>query len=108
VTSPSDVSYDVIGGDVCMGDHKPVFLSFKLGLGNNNSTSTDLLSNNKNFAKVSNNEVESTRDVIEREMPPSIESPSYTDLLDNNLYSKYIELRDNTASSLKMFKETTV
>ena len=92
-----------------MGDHKPVFLSFKLGLGNSsNSSSTAHLSNNKMFAKVSNNEVESTCDVIEREMPPSIESPSYTDLLDNNLYSKYIELRDNTASSLKMFKETTV
>jgi hypothetical protein len=32
VTS-SEVNYDVIGADVCMGDHKPVFLSFRLQLG---------------------------------------------------------------------------
>jgi hypothetical protein len=93
------VNYDVIGGDVCMGDHKPVFLSFKLRLGSSL------------FKAPAGDEIFKTLkscDVTEREMPPSIESPSYTDLLDGNLYSKYIELRDNTASSLKMFKETTV
>ena len=83
-----------------MGDHKPVFLSFKLQLGS--SLLNALPSGDEILNKFK------SCDVIEREMPPSIESPSYTDLLDNNLYSKYIELRDNTASSLKMFKETTV
>ena len=28
----SAVHYDVIGKDVCMGDHKPVYLSFKMRL----------------------------------------------------------------------------
>lgn len=97
VTS-SEVRYDVIGADVCMGDHKPVFLSFKLRLGSDAAAPPTGNNSNKIF------------DVSGRELPPSIESPSYTDLLDNSslMYAKYIELRNETATSLKMFKETTV
>ena len=32
----SAITYDVIGKDVCMGDHKPVFLRCKLKLTSNN------------------------------------------------------------------------
>ena len=82
----SAITYDVIGKDVCMGDHKPVFLRCKLKLTSNN---------------------------LPRR--PRVESPSYTDLLNsppptsttssnNGGCSRFMELKD----SVKLFKETTV
>jgi len=29
-TNAADVTYDTIGNDVCMGDHKPVYLAFTI------------------------------------------------------------------------------
>ena len=63
-----------------MGDHKPVFLSFDMALGGDSSVTTPL------DDEISNENI--SDDVIEREMPPSIESPSYTNLLDNSLYTR--------------------
>lgn len=34
----NEVKYDTIGKDVCMGDHKPIFLSFTIKM---NSSETD-------------------------------------------------------------------
>ena len=100
VSASADIHYDVIGPDVCMGDHKPVFLSFGLLVRQKAPTPTTMTTTEKILERIC--------DVSGRELPPSIESPSYTDLLDNSLYSKYIELRDKSAASMKMFKETTV
>ena len=63
-----------------MGDHKPVFLSFNMALGGDPSV---MLTPGD---KISNENI--SDDVTEREMPPSIESPSYTNLLDNSLYTR--------------------
>ena len=63
-----------------MGDHKPVFLSFDMALGGDSSVTAPL------DEEISNENI--SDDVIEREMPPSIESPSYTNLLDNSLYTR--------------------
>ena len=63
-----------------MGDHKPVFLSFDMALGGDSSVTAPL------DDEISNENI--SDDVIEREMPPSIESPSYTNLLDNSLYTR--------------------
>ena len=77
----SVVIYDVIGKDVCMGDHKPVFLRCKLRLVSNRLHGR-----------------------------PRVESPSYTDLLNtptsssNGGCSRFCDLKD----SVKLFKETTV
>jgi len=82
----SAITYDVIGKDVCMGDHKPVFLRCKLKLTSSN---------------------------LPRRPEMKVESPSYTDLLNsppptatssNGGCSRFMELKD----SVKLFKETTV
>ena len=64
-----------------MGDHKPVFLSFDMALGGDSSVTVVPIED-----EISNENI--SDDVIEREMPPSIESPSYTNLLDNSLYTR--------------------
>ena len=73
--------YGVIGNDVCMGDHKPVFLWCQIGL---------------------------TDGSLRR---PRVESPSYTDLLNSPPASnggclRFTDIKD--PSTVKMFKETTV
>lgn len=89
-----DTEYDVIGKEVCMGDHKPVFLRCQLKL----SQSASLLSRR-----------------------PRVESPSYTDLLNsptpsatsssatassNGCCLRFTDIKDPT--TVKLFKETTV
>ena len=79
-----NVFYDVIGKDVCMGDHKPVFLGCNLRL---SSRSTSVLRR------------------------PRVESPSYTDLLNSPPASnggclRFTDIKD--PATVKLFKETTV
>jgi len=76
--------YDVIGKDVCMGDHKPVFLWCQIGL---------------------------TAPQQPRAQQPRVESPSYTDLLNSPPASnggclRFTDIKD--PSTVKLFKETTV
>jgi len=78
-----------------MGDHKPVFLSFYL------KTTEDSLWKSMPTDKPS--QLDSND--LERELLPSIESPSYTDLIP--IYPKYKEIKE-AVSSHKLFKETTV
>jgi hypothetical protein len=92
---PADVTYNVIGQDICMGDHKPVFLSFYL------NTVSDFQCSHIQMDRLSQSE----NSEVERELPPSIESPSYTDLLP--IYPRFKEIKE-TVPSLKLFKETTV
>lgn len=84
----SIINYDVIGKDVCMGDHKPVFLKFQLKMTSNWPPRR-----------------------------PRVESPSYTDLLSSNASSQppsnnggcsrlFMDIKD--PSVVKLFKETTV
>ena len=87
------IVYDVIGKDICMGDHKPVFLSFDLHckeLSESISSGTPILS------------------MTQTNRCPRVESPTYTDLLSNtNLpCTRYVEIKDVARS--KLFKETTV
>ncbi len=78
----SAINYDVIGKEVCMGDHKPVFLQCQLKL-----TSRSLI------------------------RCPRVESPSYTDLLSSPPASnggclRFTDIKD--PATVKLFKETTV
>lgn len=86
----SIVNYDVIGKDVCMGDHKPVFLRCHLKL---TQTSSNL-----------SGSASDTR-------CPRVESPSYTDLLSSPPVSnggclRFTDIKD--PATVKLFKETTV
>lgn len=93
----SKVSYGVIGREVCMGDHKPVFLKFELG---------------KKVGQDNAKEDCEAVVVVDSELKkPRVESPSYTDLLSSpvtccNNSTLFLEIKD--ASKVKLFKETTV
>ena len=100
-SSPSptpSVHYDVIGKDVCMGDHKPVFLKCQLKL-----TQTSAI------MSTSDNSVDQSKCVSLRR--PRVESPSYTDLLSSPPISnggclRFTGIKD--PANMKLFKETTV
>ena len=79
-----------LGKDVCMGDHKPVFLRCHLKL---TQTSSNL-----------SGSASDTR-------CPRVESPSYTDLLSSPPVSnggclRFTDIKD--PATVKLFKETTV
>ena len=122
------VEYNVIGSDVCMGDHKPVYLRFLLRHGADDSQEalTDVSSDMSNNSCLAMNHNEGP------EKFPRIESPTYIDLLNNtdsmmknnNKDFKKHTKTDTTSSSLSSgatatssikhlgdnysFKETTV
>lgn len=126
--TPRHRDYDVIGRDVCMGDHKPVFLSLRVkgGMG---EVEVPPYSNLSSPMKASNlakagpeGEQVAAEPTAEPAKPdvryPRVESPTYTDLLcDQGSNSpaqsaeghaeagKFIE---NESYRIKMFKETTV
>jgi len=92
--------YDVIGKDVCMGDHKPVFLWCRIGL----TAPAEGASSPLPHA------CPTTRG--QQQLPhPRVESPSYTDLLNSPPASnggclRFTDIKD--PSTVKLFKETTV
>ena len=93
--------YDVIGKDVCMGDHKPVFLWCRIGL---TAPAEGGASSPLPHA------CPTTRG--QQQLPhPRVESPSYTDLLNSPPASnggclRFTDIKD--PSTVKLFKETTV
>ena len=142
---PDSSCYDIIGRTVCMGDHKPVFLQFRLrpDVSNlpipsyrNSSNSNSPVSGGEDNAN--NYHQKQRRDGGGRggggdgggsnnrpsDSPtkcPRVESPNYTDLLNNDCNNggmtdldqnagspctRYIEIKD--VNSVKLFKETTV
>ena len=74
-----EVEYNVIGSDVCMGDHKPVYLKFPLKFGADDSqealTNVNVRLNDSSYSQKSSEEGP--------EKFPRIESPTYIDLLNN-------------------------
>ncbi len=90
--------YGVVGADVCMGDHKPVFLRFGL-LPDRCEVEVPLLPRFEDC------------DEDAEEKRPRVESPSYIDLMAANC-NKYIELspqrQQPSPRIVKLFKETTV
>ena len=73
------IEYNVIGSDVCMGDHKPVYLKFSLKYGADDcqDAATNINSNLTNSSYFEENHNEGP------EKFPRIESPTYIDLLNN-------------------------
>ena len=95
----SAVHYDVIGKDVCMGDHKPVFLRCQL----------KLITTSSNLSASATTVVSSLDEALLRR--PRVESPSYTDLLSsppvtNGGCYRFNDIKD--PATVKLFKETTV
>ena len=74
-----DVQYNVIGSDVCMGDHKPVYLMFPLKFGADDSQEA---STNVNV-HLSDSSYLQTSIKESPEKFPRIESPTYIDLLND-------------------------
>ena len=74
-----ETEYNVIGSDVCMGDHKPVYLKFSLkyGADDGRDSSTNVNSNLSYSSYLEMNNSEGP------EKFPRIESPTYIDLLNN-------------------------
>ena len=74
-----EVEYNVMGRDVCMGDHKPVYLKFRLKHGADN-TSEALV--NLSSIDYDGSYLPRTRNECHEKFP-RIESPTYIDLLKN-------------------------
>ena len=68
----NEIEYNVMGSDVCMGDHKPVYLSFRIRHGADEKLEESCYTH-KNLTRTHNN----------REKFPRVESPTYVDLLTN-------------------------
>lgn len=113
--------YDIIGRTVCMGDHKPVFLQFRL---KPDVSNVDIPTYSRSNSPGSNSNY--LQQQGSKESPtkcPRVESPNYTDLLNNEHLkddhpldtdspaagspcTRYIEIKD--VNNVKLFKETTV
>ncbi len=107
----SSAEYNMIGRDSCMGDHKPVFLRFKLasasvegGLPSPFGGAAD----QKPVPTITEMSPTSVR-------VPRVESPTYTDLLSGGgggsgtgaaPCTRYVDIKE--VSHIKLFKETTV
>lgn len=73
------IEYNVIGSDVCMGDHKPVYLKFSLKYGADDCQDAAM---NINSALINSSYVEENHNEVPEKFP-RIESPTYIDLLNN-------------------------
>ena len=73
------IQYNVIGTNVCMGDHKPVYLSFRIKHGADNTL--DILTDTTDIPNVGSYFQRSPNESPEKF--PRVESPNYIDLLTN-------------------------
>ncbi len=92
-----ETDYDVVGRDACMGDHKPVYLRFRLkaGAGDHQPAAA-----NCHFEKAAGLRVTSAQEggSLSR-VGPTAEAAGVP-------YSRYVEIKD--VGHAKLFKETTV
>lgn len=86
INDTDDISYDVIGKDVCMGDHKPVFLKCQIRV--------------KNRLFRPRVESPSYMDLL---TSPATNSSTNS----NSAGGCFMEIQD-PAATVKLFKETTV
>lgn len=102
-------AYDILGKDVCMGDHKPVYLRMKIR--SNAASSIHVPSYPRYHSSAAEDGGDSVYVDPTSEKCPRVESPSYTDLLtsaSSSLPAKSTLIIYKGDKSVKVYKETTV